>query len=464
LVVGAVLVAAGASAAQARTPLRIGAVTPELLDAGLQDTTIGLLKEANLGDVARVTVTWQRGQTKPDPGLLGDPRTGVDKATAAGIDVYLDVYPNGSSQTPRTVSAQNGFAQWTAALVAGLPNLRHVIVGNEPNLNLFWLPQFGFEGQDLAAPAYERLLARTYDAVKAAAPTVDVVGGTLSHLGSDRPGTGRDTHSPAQFILDLGAAYRVSHRTRPIMDAFAYHPYMERSDLPPTLRHQRGKTLTIADYGKLISALRRAFDGTAQKGAKLPLVYDEFGVESRPPGSSLSLYTGSEPATTHPVTEATQAKYYARGMQLAACQPTVRAFMVFRLIDSPFRSSWQSGIYYADRQTPKSSRSAVASAARRQRTSTPVSCAKLLAPKPLVDWRRRSLLCDVDCAFVARYLRLPGRKTAAVVRGRATAGAGTTIPRPRRLAGRYRILLRVTAVPYRADALSATGPVLVLRR
>ena len=42
------------------------------------------------------------------------------------------------------------------------------------------------------------------------------------------------THSPAQFILDMGTAYRASKRTKPIMDAFAYHPYMERADLPPT--------------------------------------------------------------------------------------------------------------------------------------------------------------------------------------------------------------------------------------
>ena len=82
----------------------------------------------------------------------------------------------------------------------------------------------------------------------------------------------------------MGKAYRDSARSRPIMDAFAYHPYMERSDLPPTFHHHpQSKTLTIADYGKLVSVLRRAFDGTKQKGSRLPLVYDEFGVESRIP-------------------------------------------------------------------------------------------------------------------------------------------------------------------------------------
>ena len=85
---------------------------PELLDPGLQDLTIALMKQANLADVGRVTVTWQRGQTAIDPGLLGDLRTGIDKARAAGIDVYLDVYPNGSSQTPSTAADQADFATW----------------------------------------------------------------------------------------------------------------------------------------------------------------------------------------------------------------------------------------------------------------------------------------------------------------------------------------------------------------
>ncbi len=459
------LAALGAGGAQAQAPLQVGAVTPELLDPGLQETTIALLRAANLGDAARVTVTWERGQTALDPGLLGDLRAGVDKASAAGIDVYLDVYPSGSSQTPLSSAGQGAFAKWTASIVAGLPNLRHVIVGNESNLNLFWLPQFGSSGQDLAAPAYERLLARTYDAVKATSSRVEVVGGALAHSGTDRRGTGRDTHSPATFILDMGKAYRASGRTRPIMDALAYHPYMERSDLPPTFRHHpQSKTLTIGDYGKLVSVLRRAFDGTKQMGSKLPLVYDEFGVESRIPTTKRTEYTGTEARPTHPVSEARQARYYEQAMQLAACQPTVRIFMVFRLIDSPFLSSWQSGVYYADRETPKSSRAAIAAAARRARMTSPAGCSQLLAPKPIVDWKRRSILCDTDCLYEERYIRQPGGKIAAAIRGLGTAGLPALLARPPRiLPGRYRVLLRVSTISYRANPFLATSPVVAIR-
>jgi hypothetical protein len=335
-----------------------------------------------------------------------------------------------------------------------------VIVGNEPNLNLFWSPQFGPAGQDTAAVGYERLLARTYDAVKRVAPRVEVVGGTLAHSGTNKRGTGRDTHSPARFILDMGTAYRASHRTKPIMDAFSYHPYMERSDLPPTYRHNPlANTVTIADYGKLISLLQRAFGGTKQKGQTLPLVYDEFGVEAKIPPARASLYTATEPATTHPVTEATQARYYADGFHLAACQPTVRTLMVFRLFDSPFLASFQSGVYYADRTTPKSSRAAVAAAARRYRVRTVAGCAALLQPRPLVDWKRRVLTCDADCAYTEIVRRVGSSRPVLTVRGKGVASLPTRLATAKPRSGRYRIVLRVTATAYRANAYTTVSPV-----
>jgi hypothetical protein len=407
-----------------------------------------------------VTVTWERGQTAIDQGLLSDLRNGVDLARAAGSDVYLDAYPADSSQTPRTTADQTRFATWLAGVVKGIPGLRHVIVGNEPNLNLFWSPQFGPAGQDVAAAGYVRLLARTYDAVKRVAPRVEIVGGTLAHSGTNKRGTGRDTHSPSQFILDMGAAYRASHRTKPIMDAFSYHPYMERADLPPTFRHNPlANPVTIADYGKLISSLQRAFGGTKQKGQTLPLVYDEFGVEAKIPAAHASLYSGREPATTHPVSEATQARYYAEGMRLAACQPTVRTLMVFRLIDSPFLASFQSGVYYADRKTPKSSRTAVAAAARRFRSRTVAGCAALLAPKPLVDWKRRVLTCDADCAYTEIVRRVGSSRPVATIRGTTRAAIPTRLAQAKLKPGRYRITLRVTATAYKANAFVTTSPI-----
>jgi hypothetical protein len=50
-----------------------------------------------------------------------------------------------------------------------------------------------------------------------------------------------------------------------------------------------------------------------------------------------------------------QAAYYRQALQLAACQPTVRGFLIFHVTDETDYNRWQSGVYYAD-GTPKSSR------------------------------------------------------------------------------------------------------------
>src|SRR5436853_212091 len=89
-----------------------------------------------------------------------------------------------------------GLAILLAVLARSLPGVQDVIVGNEPNLNRFWLPQFGPAGEDVAAPAYVQLLAQTYDALKAVSPAIRVWGGAVSPRGGDRPNTGRDTPSP----------------------------------------------------------------------------------------------------------------------------------------------------------------------------------------------------------------------------------------------------------------------------
>ena len=254
-----------------------------------------------------------------------------------------------------TATSRTQFARFAADIVNRVPSIREYIVGNEPNLNRYWLPQFGPNGEDAAATSYVQLLARTYDAMKAADKGVFIIGGSVSPRGIDRPGTGRDTHSPTAFITDMGIAYRALNRTRPIMDGFSFHPYGENSSTPPTFAHATGTALGLADYDKLVGLLGKAFDGTAQIGSQLPIVYDEYGVDSQIPTGKRHFYGGTEPVTTRPVSEGVQAAYYRAALELAACQPTVRGFLIFHVTDETDYNRWQSGVYYAD-GTPKSSR------------------------------------------------------------------------------------------------------------
>jgi hypothetical protein len=194
--------------------------------------------------------------------------------------------------------------------------------------------------------------------MKAADKGVFINGGSVSPRGIDRPGTGRDTHSPTAFITDMGTAYRALKRNRPIMDGFSFHPYGENSSTPPTFAHAAGTALGLADYDKLVGLLGSAFDGTKQLGSQLPIVYDEYGVDSQIPAGKRTFYGGKEPATTKPVSEGVQAAYYREALELAACQPTVRGFLIFHVTDETDYNRWQSGVYYAD-GTPKSTRAFV---------------------------------------------------------------------------------------------------------
>jgi len=396
----------------------------------------------------RITEIWKPGETAVSPAETTILENIATAANLDGIEVLTSVMNYGSATTPLTDEDQSDFASYAASVVTAVPALRTIIVGNEPNLNRYWLPQFNPDGSDAAAPAYERLLARTYDAVKAADPGVEVLGGAVSPRGSDNPAlTGRPTHSPTGFIRDMGVAYRASGRTTPIMDGLAFHPYEDNSSVAPFLgTHPNSTTIALADYQKLVTLLGQAFDGTAQPGSQLPIVYDEFGVESQIPAAKQSLYTGTEPATTKPVTEQVQADYYRQAIQLAFCQPTVQGLFLFHAFDETALAAWQSGLYYAD-GTPKSSLPAVRTAMEQSRRGVVARCPGMrLTVHPAVVQRgaKVTLTCDVDCTYVAQLYRLPG-KLLATRRGLAAGAKPTTLPLTVPSApGRYR--LRLTAV------------------
>jgi hypothetical protein len=358
--IACVLAALALSAgARAGSSMYMGAAEDEgrNADPAVATAKLELAKAAGF-DTIRITAIWRPGDSAVPPDQL----EALQSIAAAGmfenVRIEATVMPFGSSTTPLSVKARTQFARFAADLVRRVPTIREYIIGNEPNLNRYWLPQFGPNGEDVAAPAYVQLLARTYDAMKAADKDVFIIGGSVSPRGIDRPGTGRDTHSPTAFITDMGTAYRALRRTRPIMDGFSFHPYGENSSTPPSLGHASGTSLGLADYDKLVQLLGAAFDGTAQHGSTLPIVYDEYGVDSQIPNPKRRFYGGREPATTKPVTEGIQAAYYRQALQMAACQPNVRGFLIFHVTDETDYNRWQSGVYYAD-GTPKSSRAFV---------------------------------------------------------------------------------------------------------
>jgi hypothetical protein len=403
-------------------------------------------------DTIRITQTWVTGQTALGPEDRIELGNAVTAAQLAGLRVVLSLYPYGSSVTPLTDQDRADFATFCVDVANRFPLVHDFIIGNEPNLNRFWLPQFGPNGEDLAAPAYEQLLAVTYDALKAIRPHSTIYGGALAPRGVDKPGTGRDTHSPTAFITDLGAAYRASGRAVPIMDAFAFHPYPETSATGPAFAHPNGTSIGLADYPKLVSLLGAAFGGTAQHGAGLPILYDEFGIETQIPPAKASLYTGTEPSTTKPVNEATAGQYYLQAMQMTFCQPTVMGLLLFHVQDEPALSAWQSGEYYVD-GTPKSDLAAVRAAADSVHRGVVAGCPGLqLTPKvsvrpgtPDKNGVKVTLTCSLDCSYtvVLDTRRQTGRAVGGIAK--LVVFKGTLLP------GRH-------VVQARASAVINTGP------
>ncbi len=282
--------------AEAGPGVTVGAVEDDVRvsSAVEAETRMALFRAAGFRAV-RVTSLWQPGQVRPTDAELRRPRERRGgRCTQRGAGLRHGHAPRieddaADRRGTRRVRRQRRRARARSARRSGI-----VIVGNEPNLNRFWLPQFAADGSSVSAAGYLQLLERTYDALKAVSPSVRVYGGALSPRGSDRPGGMRPTHSPTKFIQDLGVAYRASGRNRPVMDGLAIHPYGDNSSQPPSTGHPNSTTIGMGDYDKLVALLAQAFDGTAQPGSALPILYGEFGVESQIPDGKAA----STPATS----------------------------------------------------------------------------------------------------------------------------------------------------------------------
>jgi hypothetical protein len=203
------------------------------------------------------------------------------------------------------------------------------------------------------------------------------------------------------------------------MDAFAFHPYPETSELGPNFPHPNSSSIGLADYPKLVGLLGAAFDGTAQKGSTLPIIYDEFGIETQIPADKAPLYTGTEPVTTKPVDETVQAQMYLQSLQMTFCQPTVMGLLLFHVQDEPAMSAWQSGEFYVD-GSPKSSLYPVRSAAYGVRRGIVAACPGLLLTpkltittgKPGKAGTKVSLTCSLDCNYTVTLDNRPLTGTA----------------------------------------------------
>jgi hypothetical protein len=249
----------------------------------------------------------------------------------------------------------NRFAAFVADLARTYPQVTDFVVGNEPNQPLFWRPQFT-AGAPVACAAYEPLLAASYDALKAVNPSITVIGLGLSPRGNDNPiAPDNPSTSPVRCLRDLGAAYRASGRTLPLMDELAFHAYPELDSQPIGIHYSWPKA-GLADLDRIKQAVWDAFNGTAQptfpepsRSVVLPSLkfrIAEVGWQVGVIPGMEGAYTGKENVTT--TDELNQAVDYTQAIRLLACDPSVRSLLFFGLRDEADLSRWQAGMVRAD--------------------------------------------------------------------------------------------------------------------
>ncbi|HWE81280.1 MAG TPA: hypothetical protein VG265_06500 [Gaiellaceae bacterium] len=357
---GGVLLAAGLAAA-----LLLGghARHRSLMVGGVEDAAKWADPGGNMALATRagfqtivLSSVWQRPLTAPTTTELDALGRAIDAAEPDGIEPIVAVYSFGAS-TPLTGRDRAEFTSYALAILRAFPELRTISIGNEPNSNDFWRPQFGPDGTDVAAGSYFRLLETAYTAIKQADPHVTVIGGSLAARGGDRAGARRPSHSPTTFIADLGSAFRGSRLAHVPLDLFSLHPYPVNSSVPPTVADPRSTSIGIADYPKLVRLLREAF------GTPPPIVYGEYGIETRIPHRDLALYSGSRAPSIKPVSEVRQADDYVAAIRLAACQPLVRMLIFFHVTDESAFAGLQTGLFYPNGR-PKESLARVAGEAQ----------------------------------------------------------------------------------------------------
>jgi hypothetical protein len=357
LLVVAALAGAGRASAD---PLRYGAADdwPKFHPCG----DVWWTAAAGIGyqDV-RMTVQWDATAPAVIP-YQDNLRDAIDCAKLNGVRPILAVYAAKPTAIGSDADAQSQFASFVALVGQTFPDVRDFIVGNEPNVNRFWQPQF-VNGADAAGADYEHTLARTYDALKGVRPDAVVWGPAISSRGNDSPSAASNPgHSPLRFIEDMGIAYKASGRTSPIFDEFDMHPYPLTQDTDRFSKKFPWPQAGAADLDRIKQALWDAFArtgqptvteqpaGTTQQFAapqQLPIDLDEAGEQTVDAGHEPA-YDGT-PENVTPIDEAQQAASHVELAEIAACDPAVETLLYFPLIDDPQVSTgFQSGELFAD--------------------------------------------------------------------------------------------------------------------
>jgi hypothetical protein len=319
-----------------------------------------MLKGANMSE-ERWTLSWSPDRPTTIDELPFLVRA-APQAQADGVKVELALYGRPASATDPVA-----FCNWAGIVATTVSQwgIHDYIVWNEENTSLYWSPQ------NASTPAkYEALLANCYDTIHAADPLATVIGFGLS----PRKGT-KSQSAPIPFIRAVGAAYKKSGRTDPIMDMISVHPYPNPNNPTdgPDVGYANPDFFGIPNLDRVKQAVSDAFGGTGQPttGGGLQLVIDEVGWQTDT--QKYPQYLHNENVAT--VSEAQQTQYLKEATEkYFACDPTIATVNWFGLVDetsrdgrdqsgSAYGGGWQAGLLTAGGETVSTAKQAYTAAA-----------------------------------------------------------------------------------------------------
>ncbi|MDX2161859.1 MAG: SH3 domain-containing protein [bacterium] len=269
--------------------------------------------------MARAGMTWVKRQWRyaagQDPGMVAG---WINDAHARGFRILLGVVGEpGALYT-------DGFFDQYAAFVGGVAALGAdaIEVWNEVNIDREW------PAGRISAADYTQLLARSYNAIKAANPATMVISAAPAPTGffGGCSGAGCDDNLYVRAMYDAGAAN--------YMDCLGIH-YNE-GILPPTATSgdPRGSSSHYSRYFRSMMQTYRAAFNNAR-----PLCFTEMGyvsAEGYPP-----LPAGF--AWAENVTVAQQAAWLDSAVSMAAATGYVRLFIIWNIDFTRYDSDPQAG-------------------------------------------------------------------------------------------------------------------------
>lgn len=368
-----------------RSPARIAATLDDLRDLGV--------------DWVRITAGWS--VIAPAPGSRGrpsfdasdpeaypdgawDPLDRVARLAAErGLRLAVDVAfwaprwavrrPGARADRERERIHPADFADFAEAVARRYPDAAAFTVWNEPNHNVFLMPQWERDADGSWRPAsphvYREMLEAAVPRIERAAPGAVVLIGATSSVGSPRGDDRGDRMAPMTFVRELAC---VDERLEPLDrpecrgfealpgDGFSHHPYS--LDLPPWAPDPRAENVRMGDLDRL-GTLLADLHARGRTRRRLPLYLTEYGYQTNPPDP------------TWEVTVEDQARWLPEAEQVARRRSDVRAVAQFLVRDLPerpgddLRTRWrdyQSGLRFEDgRRKPAHSAFALGLTARR---------------------------------------------------------------------------------------------------